>query len=52
MKNIIHAFSFFSRAPGLHAFAKDRATVAAIRSLERRGALTVSWNTHQAEFTG
>ena len=52
MGHILATLAFFAKYPGRHAFARDRATVAAIRSLERRGFLVVDWPTRTAEFTG
>ena len=52
MKHILATLAFYSAHSGLQSFAKDRATVRAIRSLESRGFLSVSWATHQAQFTG
>ena len=53
MKHVLATLAFFANHPGLHSFnRKNRATVRAVRSLEKRGFLSVSWETGQAEFTG
>ena len=52
MKHVLATLAFFSKYPGRHAFARDRATAKAVRSLESRGYLSVDWPTRTATFTG
>lgn len=49
MTNILNALVFYATHPGWHSFdARDRATVSAIKSLERRGFIEVA--SDQARF--
>ncbi len=53
MKHILSTLAFFASNKGLHSFSRSsRPTRRAVKSLERRGFLKVSWDTNQAEFTG
>jgi hypothetical protein len=53
MKHILNSLAFFANNKGLQSFSKTcRATRRAIKSLENKGYLKVSWETNQAEFTG
>ena len=52
MKHILATLAFFAKHEGLHTFARTPAMVRAVRSLEKRGFLEVSWETSQARFTG
>lgn len=47
-KNQAHALRFAANYPGWHSYDyRSRATVAAIRGLERRGAVVVNWQRKQ-----
>ncbi len=51
MTNILTALAFYVKYPGLHSFdTRDRGTVAAVRSLNKRGYLRIIGC--QAEYTG
>ena len=50
MKHMLNALAFYATYPGWHSFdTKDRATVLAVRSLERQGFLEVN-NYNQARI--
>lgn len=56
MKHILRTLAFFSSNPGWQSFNNDKATTAAVKSLEKRGYLKVIWynekdSTNQAIFT-
>lgn len=51
MKNILNTLAFYVKYPGWHSFdTKDRGTVAAVKSLVKRGYLRI--NGCQAKYTG
>jgi hypothetical protein len=52
MKHILVTLAFFASNEGLHSFAKNKQTLNAVKSLEKRRYLKVYWDTFQAEFTG
>lgn len=45
--NQCHLLEFAEKYRGWHSFKTDRATIAAVKGLERRGYLEVYWETHQ-----
>lgn len=51
MKHILATLAFFATHSGWQSFT-SRPTASAVRSLEQRGFLEVSWVTKQARFTG
>jgi hypothetical protein len=52
MKHILNTLAFYAANSGLHSFSKThRPTRRAIKALEKRQMLHVSWETSQAEFT-
>lgn len=52
MKNILSTLAFYASNPGWQTFAKKHFQINAIKSLEKRGFLEVSWGTSQARFSG
>lgn len=51
MKHILATLAFYAAHSGWQSFTSP-ATRSAVRSLEQRGFLEVSWATKQARFTG
>jgi len=54
MKNILNTLAFFvSLGKGnTHSFREDGRTKNAVKSLEKRGFLSVNWDFKQASWTG
>jgi len=53
MKHILPTLAFYAKYSNQrHAFSKNRAMVAAIKSLERSGFLLVDWPSKTAIFSG
>jgi len=51
-KNMKHALGFISRCSGWHTFARDRATVDAIKRLEKLGLVEVNFNYSMFRLAG
>jgi len=45
--NQCYLLEFAERNRGWHSFKTNRATISAVKGLERRGCIEVSWETHQ-----
>ena len=45
--NQVRLLSFAERNRGWHSFTRDRATIAAVKGLQRRGSVRLDWKTYQ-----
>lgn len=53
MKHILNTLAFYASNPGNHSFnPRKRATVGAVKRLEKQGYLFVNWSLNMAAFNG